>query len=675
MATACGAEKRSVLKYQDEFLHDWTLICTRIENGLKLGDQLKQALEERASLEEMYSNGLERISSKFFTPATESTSMTSAIRALRNETYRRSQQCKELCETLRLDVLNDTLNNMLNNHKSAYDHLLSSGKRITSELQKRYLNFTRLRDNYGIARHNVGQLSLRYHELNRSKSSQEKVTILGAEILRKILELGDLEKEYTNSVDNFEAYYKFYLTEMRHIIDVLEDMDTKRIKCISDTLMKVMVYDMSYIRNLQYDSDYVIKSLQEIDVEGDIYEFANRFGNSGNDYLEKDMINLTIFAGSQRLNTGQVKKESWREICRNMSNIRINDDEFITLSTSQMAEKNITLDNMIDLQAIISNLVNPATAIKAQKAVRGLFSQFNMIMSEGAKHYIHEGYLDGSEFQESTDSVLVKDGKSHSLESFSTACSTEVASSMNKDNCSNSIVNSDERHTEGGWAERVDFENVYKDFIKMIAELSEKNSPESGKVVEKALSIVRDQEAGLSECRNCDMYLSLIIDEILKTEGNKLHLYLGEELSQVFFKHIYIIMGLIQNEGNTWLFRKVLFISESLIIDGDELFVNIYKHDVWSVVKIWEETILLCISEQFQRKILESDNVELEKFRMLKNIKYFDILNNADALSTLMKRFGIPEIPIITLFTKVCSQNGLEKSYCDQLICKIKNLK
>ncbi|KAJ1608893.1 FCH domain-containing protein [Cryptosporidium canis] len=673
--TAGGEEKRATLRYQDEFLHDWTLICTRIENGLKLGDQLKQALEERASLEEKYSIGLERISSKIFPPATESTSMASAIKALRNETYRRSQQCRDLCETLRSDVLCDTLNNMLENHKSAYDHLFSSGKRIASELQKRYTNFTKLRDNYGIARHNIGQLSLRYHELSRKKSSQEKITMLGGEILRKILELNDMEKEYMNSVDSFDAYHKFYLTEMKHIIDILEDMDTKRIKCISDTLMKVMVYDMSYIRNLQYDSDYVIKSLQEIDVEGDINEFASRFGNSNNiDNHENSVNNLALVTGNQRIDASQVKKESWREICRHMNNIKINDDEFITLSTSQMAEKNIALDNIVDIQTIISNLVNPVTAIKAQKAVRVLFSQFNMIINEGAKNYTDESYLNDTEFHQEMDAILEKDEKSHSMESFSTACSADVATSKNKDRAPDGMPNSVEGFTDTSVHEKVDFQSVYKSFIETIVKLDDNNKLDS-KDVENALRIINNQEEGLAESNNCDYYLSIIIDEILRREGNKLYLYLGEELRQVLFKHMNMIMELIQNESNTWLFRKMLFISESLIVDESELFSVIYKHDVWSVVKIWEETILLCISEQFQRGILESDSTELEKFRMLKNIKYFDSLNNVDNLSSLMKRFGIPEIPIITLFTKVCSQNGLEKSYCDRLIHKIKNIK
>ncbi|POM84679.1 Fes/CIP4, and EFC/F-BAR homology domain protein [Cryptosporidium meleagridis] len=674
--TECGVEKKVVLKYQDEFLHDWTLICTRIENGMKLGDQIRQALEERASLEEMYSNGLEKISSKFFPSATESTSMSFAIKTLRNETYRRSQQCRELCETLRSDVLKETLNIMLNNHNSAYDHLLSSGKRIISELQKRYMNFTRLRDNYGIARHNIGQLSLRYHELNRSKYTQEKITILSREILRKILELNNLEKEYSNSVESFETYHKFYLSEMKQIIGILEDMDTKRIKCILDTLMKMMVYEMSYVRNLQYDSDHLVKSIQEIDAEGDIYEFAHRFGSSNkSNYSENNSSNSTIYTGAYKINADQVKKESWREICKKMNKIKINDDEFINLSTSQMAEKNIALDNMIDIQAIISNLVNPATAIKAQKAVKILLSQFNTIVNENKKNYIDGNYFKDLELEENVQEDLIKDEKSQSLESFSTACSNEAIISTNKDCSTDNIINKDEGQAKNSIIDVIDFGRVYREFIEIIVKLYKRDDPESKQIIERALNLIHDQDAGLKEYENCDLYLSKIIDEILKAKNNKLYLYLGDELSQVLFKHMEMIMELVQHENDTWLFRKMLFISESLIIDDIELFANIYKHDVWSVVKIWEETILVCISEQFQRKILESDNIELKKFRMIKDINCFDILNNVERLSCLMKRFGIPEVPIITLFAKVCSQNGLEKNYCDQLICNIKNTK
>ncbi|KAF7457337.1 FCH domain-containing protein [Cryptosporidium felis] len=669
----CEGQKQTVLKYQDEFINDWTLICTRIGNGLKLADQMRAAIEERAALEEMYSVGLEKISSKFFPSATESSSISSAIRALRNETYRRSQQCRELCETLRSDVLNDTLNSMLVNHKSTFESLVSSGKEITAEVQKRYLNYIRLRDNYGIERHNVGQLSLKYHELNKGKCAGERLILLSREILRKILELNELEKEYHDSVESFTSYHKFYLTEMKKIINILEEMDIKRIKCLSDSFMKMMVYDMSYIRNLQYDSDLVINSLQEISAEEDIFEFANRFGSSGRNLDEKEIHfnESNSIKDTTRFEASFVKKQNWREICKKMNSIEVNDDEFITLSTSQMAEKNITFDNMIDLQSIISSLVNPATAIKAQKAVKNLLSQLNTLMNEGGSVSEFENVELNDERKVEGD--LSKCGKNYSVESFSTACSTEAVNTLKNEGPGKSTFDSGDDCIKEVPNNCSGFEDIYKEFLGIVLNSTDRDGNGGIETVQGVLKMIADQEYGLKEYMNCDFYLSLIMEKISSRDDNKLCLFLGEELTQIFIGHFNIILDFIQSEGNTWLFRKCLFISEHLLINEKELFIYIYKNDVWNVVKIWEETIVVCISENFQRKVIESDDIEFEKFKKMTEFKSHVNLDSIESLPSLMRKFGIPEIPIITLFTKICTQNGLEKRYCDKLISRIKN--
>ncbi|KAK6588752.1 hypothetical protein RS030_2275 [Cryptosporidium xiaoi] len=658
--------EQHLTSYEIGFLHDWTLICTRIENGLKLVEQMKLAIEERASLEELYSSGLESISSKFFPPGTESTTLSSAIISLRNETYRRSKHCRELSETLRSDVLNNTLNNMLENHRSAYSHLFKTGKGITDELQKKYSDFIRLRDNYGIARHNVGQLSLRYHELAKENTIGNKTTLLGSEILRKILEVEQLEKDYNNSVENFEIYYGFYLNQMKHIMKTMEDMDKKRIKCLSDTFMKMMIYDMSYIRNLQYDSNNVISSLQDINAEKDISEYINRFGESNNEtYIERESEKIINLRGISKIDKEVIKKENWRDICNKMSNLKISNDEFITLTTSQMAEKNIMLENMLDLQSIISTLVNPSTAIKAQKAVKVLLTQLNILVNESNQDDCENDndVIQKAESFESIDSYTAS--KEHSFES-STTCSNEAIQDNIQESSNSTVHNCNSKNNANKDIE-IRYKSIYDELIYQFSNINKNNN-----VLEKINSI---NNYGLNEYKNCDYYLSALMNHTIKSKESKLILNMDNEHTDKLKEHLFIILDHIQNENSVWLFRKMLFLSESVIINDSELFKYVYKHDIWNLVKIWEDTILLCISEDYQRKIIESDSLEFEKFRNIDDIEYFDKLSNIEKLPLLMRKFGIPEIPIITLFTKICSQNGLEKSYCDKLLFNIKNIK
>lgn len=84
---------------------------------------------------------------------------------------------------------------------------------------------------------------------------------------------------------------------MRIILKSLEDMDRKRLSCFKDALRKFMVYQISALRNLQYDADLTVRvnyikpenvffllhksncvfqSIESLDEHSEIQEFIRR---------------------------------------------------------------------------------------------------------------------------------------------------------------------------------------------------------------------------------------------------------------------------------------------------------------------------------------------------------------------------------------------------------------
>lgn len=77
--------------------------------------------------------------------------------------------------------------------------------------------------------------------------------------LAQIQELQTAEKHYSRCIQVGNDTKRVYGSQMKVILKSLEDMDLKRLACFKDALRKLMVYQTSGLRNVQYDLDLTIK--------------------------------------------------------------------------------------------------------------------------------------------------------------------------------------------------------------------------------------------------------------------------------------------------------------------------------------------------------------------------------------------------------------------------------
>lgn len=77
--------------------------------------------------------------------------------------------------------------------------------------------------------------------------------------LAQIQELQAAETHYRRSVQIANDTKRVYGSQMKVILRSLEDMDLKRLACFKDAFRKLMVYQTSLLRNIQYDLDLTIQ--------------------------------------------------------------------------------------------------------------------------------------------------------------------------------------------------------------------------------------------------------------------------------------------------------------------------------------------------------------------------------------------------------------------------------
>ena len=82
-----------------------------------------------------------------------------------------------------------------------------------------------------------------------------------------------LEQQYAQTVRDANATKQAFDAQMAVILDAMQDMEEKRGHCLRDALLKQMVYETSWLRNVQYDIEGAIQAAEAVAPKEDIEAF------------------------------------------------------------------------------------------------------------------------------------------------------------------------------------------------------------------------------------------------------------------------------------------------------------------------------------------------------------------------------------------------------------------
>jgi len=84
------------------------------------------------------------------------------------------------------------------------------------------------------------------------------------------------EHEYYASIEQVNCAQALYDGQMTHVLHALQEMDQKRDQCIADAMMKLSIFQTSWLRNLQYDTNTTNDACQKADVYADLQDFIKQ---------------------------------------------------------------------------------------------------------------------------------------------------------------------------------------------------------------------------------------------------------------------------------------------------------------------------------------------------------------------------------------------------------------
>lgn len=253
-----------------EFLWD-----QRLEPSDKLLQQTMQLLRSRAELERKYAESLVGFGVEANLQSKQNSvhaAVESTIVAFRN----RGEQSFKLADDIEQDIV-VSFEAVLEQHQQVAKRIQADAQLLMKYVQERRRNHEKAARRYGsrcaeaeaVAQDCLQGLSL--PTADRLKLGQQAVQLSQKARVA--------EYEYYSAIEHANRAQALYEQQMPHILETLQDMEEKRGQCLRDGLRKLAVYDLSWLRNMQYELDATAKIAEETDPNEEIQQFIRSFLN------------------------------------------------------------------------------------------------------------------------------------------------------------------------------------------------------------------------------------------------------------------------------------------------------------------------------------------------------------------------------------------------------------
>jgi hypothetical protein len=233
-------------------------------------------IQERADLEDAYARGIQKISNNF-SILMEKGSITNPVSAIKSYHAIKAEQAKTLADYLRSDVLQplrDTLRLRTAESKTVLGDTKRTDitlKQILSKLEQSKSRVIKVSKDIDDA------TSLKdYLETIQSKDSalEERKQKNATRLQNLSQDKDESEKQVKLVVEEFNGFKDTFTNQCNQLREFFKEFDSERLNGIKDAIMKSVVYEISFIRNLQYDLDKLVPKMSEVQFEKDIAEFA-----------------------------------------------------------------------------------------------------------------------------------------------------------------------------------------------------------------------------------------------------------------------------------------------------------------------------------------------------------------------------------------------------------------
>ena len=265
------------MSYSVDLWNCYNKLENQLESHLKGLKVFIYIFSEYYSSQLNFSNELKRLSDYIKNnPITSLESLNEGISSFQNDLLNQHDYFKEFLTNIKIEIieplklikdkitkrLNDNLNETNINEKN-YNNLLSKFENAKIKFHKSVKE--------------VEQNKLDIELLKKSKNSQDKLIeeLKRQEIkaLNSLKSAKEKENDYISIINDINNLQEEYIEIKKKNLNELQNMEEEIGLNIKDSLRKYIIYQVSYIRNFQYDMDKKAKIIENINIIKDISNF------------------------------------------------------------------------------------------------------------------------------------------------------------------------------------------------------------------------------------------------------------------------------------------------------------------------------------------------------------------------------------------------------------------
>ncbi|CAJ1372175.1 unnamed protein product [Effrenium voratum] len=235
------------------------LWAQRLGPSRKMLEGFISCMRERAQLERQYARGLLQSAAKLQQTTSEG-AVPLPLEAVVTNLRHRAEQCAVLAEELEQDVA-DTVEQMLVQHAEVSHRLYSDGIRLMRHWHSASQCCEGVEERYLQACSAAEAEAVQCAALSALKPAEWKGW--AESTIRSSRQAVAAEKELHKAFHKFNLSVELQEKQMTLVLDAAQDMEEKRAMCFKDAVMKIAVFDTSWLRNVQYDVDSCVQALEE----------------------------------------------------------------------------------------------------------------------------------------------------------------------------------------------------------------------------------------------------------------------------------------------------------------------------------------------------------------------------------------------------------------------------
>ncbi|EAR97924.2 Fes/CIP4-like domain protein (macronuclear) [Tetrahymena thermophila SB210] len=247
------------------------------QENRKVFEDFIDLFQERAQAEESYSKTMEKLTIRLQNLQIGKTQgVQNIISSLKTNFMNRSEQAKALSEQIQVEILEKS-RQIINEQNNTSKKLISDGRKFEKDLKT--------------AQENLDKAKLKFLRAEREAQScqiQDEILKLSQDISsEKRQKQAQKTKQCLSEVKELDQQYKYYLLEFNNTLDLfyeqmnriqnsLQDYECQRINQMKDSVMKNLVFETSYIKNIEYDIDNISEKLGQVEAQKDVQEIISR---------------------------------------------------------------------------------------------------------------------------------------------------------------------------------------------------------------------------------------------------------------------------------------------------------------------------------------------------------------------------------------------------------------